>query len=151
MAKEGLFNILNNKIDFEETSVLDMFGGTGGISFEFASRGCKNIVTLEKSAINHGFIKKALNELGIGEEINLIKGDTFKFIASTGARWDLIFADPPYDLKELPLIPDMIFEKGLLNEDGLFILEHPKEFHFESHPHFSEHRNYGHVNFTFFK
>lgn len=151
MAKEGLFNILNNQIDFEETSVLDMFGGTGGISFEFASRGCPNIVTLEKSAINHAFIKKAIAELGIGEQINLIKGDTFKFAGNTGAKFDLIFADPPYDLKELPQIPDFIFEKQLLKEDGLFILEHPKEHHFEGHPHFSEHRNYGHVNFTFFR
>ena len=151
MAKESLFNILNNMIDFEETTVLDMFGGTGGISFEFASRGSNNIVTIEKSGINHGFIKKAIAELGVGDKINLIKGDTFKFVNSTGAKFDLIFADPPYDLKELPTIPDLIFEKELLNEECIFILEHPKEFRFESHPHFMEHRNYGHVNFTFFK
>lgn len=151
MAKEGLFNILNNMIDFEETSVLDMFGGTGGISLEFASRGSKNIVTIEKCGINYNFIKKTIAELGVGNSINLIKGDTFKFANSTGAKWDLIFADPPYDLKELPTLPELVFEKQLLKEGGIFILEHPKEYHFESHPHFSEHRNYGHVNFTFFK
>lgn len=151
MAKESLFNILNNMIDFEETTVLDMFGGTGGISLEFASRGSSNIVTIEKNAINHAFIKKTIKELGVEDKINLIKGDTFKFASSTGGKWDLIFADPPYDLKELPEIPELIFSKGLLAEGGIFILEHPKEYHFEDNAHFMEHRNYGHVNFTFFK
>ena len=151
MAKESLFNILNNMIDFEETSVLDMFGGTGGISFEFASRGCQDIVTIEKCNINYNFIRKTINELGVAKQINLIKGDAFKFVGSTGEKWDLIFADPPYMLKELPTLPDLIFEKGLLKEGGIFILEHPKEYNFAGHKHFSDHRNYGHVNFSFFK
>ncbi|MCQ2233216.1 MAG: 16S rRNA (guanine(966)-N(2))-methyltransferase RsmD [Paludibacteraceae bacterium] len=150
MAKESLFNILNNMIDFEEVSVLDMFAGTGSISLEFVSRGCHKVVAIEKSSINHSFIRKAIQELKV-DCINLIKGDTFKFVETTGEKWDLIFADPPYDLKELPTIPDIVFERNLLKEDGIFILEHPKNYSFETHPRFSEHRNYGHVNFTFFK
>ena len=151
MAKESLFNILNNMIDFEETSVLDMFGGTGGISFEFASRGSQDIVSIEKCNINYNFIRKTVSELGVGKQINLIKGDAFKFVSSTGEKWDLIFADPPYALKELPTLPDLIFEKGVLKEGGIFILEHPKEFNFANHKNFFDHRNYGHVNFTFFR
>ncbi|MBP5455055.1 MAG: RsmD family RNA methyltransferase [Paludibacteraceae bacterium] len=150
IAKEGLFNILNNMVDFEELKVLDMFGGTGNISLEFASRGCRDITLLELNSINYSFIKKVIAELG-ADSINALKTDTFKFIERTGAKYDLIFADPPYDHKELPNIPDKIFSYGLLAEDGMLILEHPKDFSFSSHPHFYDHRNYGHVNFSFFK
>lgn len=150
MAKESLFNILNNMIDFEEVSVLDMFGGTGGISLEFASRGSREIVTIEKNSINYSFIRKTINDLGVSDRINLIKADAFKFVNNTGGKWDVIFADPPYALEELPQLPDLVFEKGLLKSGGLFILEHPKNFSFANHKHFSDHRNYGHVNFSFF-
>lgn len=150
MAKESLFDILNNRLDFESINVLDMFGGTGSISLEFASRGCKSIVTIEKNSINHGFILRTLRNFDI-ESVNLIKGDSFKFITSTGAKFDLIFADPPYDDPKLPQIPDLIFEHGLLKPDGILILEHSKRNKFNEHPHFDEHRNYGQVNFSFFK
>ena len=151
IAKEGLFNILNNMIDFEEINVLDMFAGTGSIGFEFASRGCRNITSLEINSINYAFIQKIIKELGIADVIHSFRYDSFKFIENTKTKFDLIFADPPYDHKKLENIPDLIFEKELLNPDGLLILEHPKDKDFKNHPCFFENRKYGHVNFSFFK
>ncbi len=150
VAKEALFDILNNRIDYEETRVLDMFGGTGSISLEFASRGCPSVTLLEMNATNYAFIKKTITELK-AEEINAIKGDTFKYVEKCSAKFDMIFADPPYDHPRLKDVPDLIFQNDLLNPGGLLILEHPKDFSFESHPQFLEHRKYGHVNFTFFQ
>ncbi len=151
IAKESLFNILNNTIDFEDINVLDMFAGTGSIGFEFASRGCRNIISLEINSVNYSFIQKVIKELGIEDVIHPLKYDSFKFIENTKTKFDLIFADPPYDHKELENIPNLIFVKELLNPDGLLILEHPKDKNFENHPDFLENRNYGHVNFSFFK
>lgn len=150
MAKEGLFDILSNRIDFEEISVLDMFGGTGSISLEFASRGCQQVTLLELNSVNYAFIRKVMDELKI-KTVHTYKTDSFRYINSCKSKFDLIFADPPFGHKELPNIPDMIFEKNLLSDGGLLILEHPKEYEFSSHPHFVEHRHYGHVNFTFFQ
>lgn len=150
VAKEALFDILNNRIDYEETRVLDMFGGTGSISLEFASRGCPSVTLLEMNSTNYAFIKKTVAELK-AEEINAIKGDTFKYVEKCSAKFDMIFADPPYDHPRLKDVPDLIFQNELLNPGGLLILEHPKDFSFESHPQFLEHRKYGHVNFTFFQ
>lgn len=150
VAKEALFDILNNRIDYEETRVLDMFGGTGSISLEFASRGCPSVTLLEMNSTNYAFIKKTVAELK-AEEINAIKGDTFKYVEKCSAKFDMIFADPPYDHPRLKDVPDLVFQNELLNPGGLLILEHPKDFSFESHPQFLEHRKYGHVNFTFFQ
>lgn len=150
VAKEALFDILNNRIDYEETRVLDMFGGTGSISLEFASRGCPSVTLLEMNSTNYAFIKKTVTELK-AEEINAIKGDTFKYVEKCSAKFDMIFADPLYDHPRLKDVPDLIFQNELLNPGGLLILEHPKDFSFESHPQFLEHRKYGHVNFTFFQ
>ena len=150
VAKEGLFDILSHRIDFEEISVLDLFGGTGSISLEFASRGCNKITLLELNSINYAYIKKIIAELDV-KSINAFKTDSFRFLKTCKQSFDLIFADPPYDHKELKNIPDMIFERELLSAEGILILEHPKEFDFSQHPHFYEHRKYGHVNFSFFK
>ena len=150
IAKEGLFNILNNMVDFEEVCVLDMFAGTGSISFEFVSRGCGSVVAVEQNRVNFSFMQKVMSELGI-DEITAIKGDTFKFVGSTGSKFDKVFADPPYDLPELDTIPDLIFGKELLKEDGFLVLEHPRTKDFSGHPRFFDHRCYGHVNFSFFK
>ena len=150
VAKEGLFDILSHRLDFEEISVYDMFGGTASISLEFASRGCPKVTLTEMNHINYGFIQKVIRELNV-KTIQAYKADAFKYVSTCKGKFDLVFADPPYDLKELPNIPDLIFEKGILSEQGLLILEHPKEFDFSQHPHFSVHRKYGHVNFTFFK
>lgn len=148
-AKEGLFNLLNNRIDFEDIDVLDLFAGTGGIGIEFISRGCNSAISIEQNERHCAFIRKVCDELKI-KNLSLMKADVFRFINSCHSKFDLIFADPPYELKELKEIPDLIFKNQLLKEDGLFILEHSSKDSFVSHPNFDDHRNYGNVNFSFF-
>lgn len=148
-AKEGLFNLLNNKIDFEDIDVLDLFAGTGGIGIEFISRACNSVIAIENYEVQCSFIKKVCAELKISN-LQLLKMDVFKFIGSTHQQFDFIFADPPYDLKILADIPDLIFDKKLLKPDGMFVLEHSSKNNFSSHPRFSDHRAYGNVNFSFF-
>lgn len=149
-ARENLFNVLNNQIDFEEIKALDLFAGTGAISFELLSRGAAQVVSVEKHSTQYDFIKKVSRELK-DDNILPIKGDVFRFIASSREKFDFIFADPPYDLPELEQIPDLIFKAGLLKEDGLFILEHSKKNDFSDMPQFEELRTYGSVNFSFFR
>jgi 16S rRNA (guanine966-N2)-methyltransferase len=149
-AKEGLFNLLNNRIDFEGIDVLDLFAGTGSISIEFVSRDCKSVISIEQNERHSAFIRKVCNELKI-TNLSLIKTDVFKFIDTCHAQFDMIFADPPYELVQLAQIPDLIFAKKLLKEDGLFVLEHSSKNNFDQHPHFVDHRNYGNVNFSFFQ
>lgn len=150
-AKENLFNVLSNYIDFEEgVTALDLFAGTGSISIELVSRGCDRVISVEKDPQHYVFISKVMNEVKTDKCFPL-RGDVFKYIERCGEKFDFIFADPPYALKELASIPDKIFENELLKEDGIFVLEHGKDLSFEKHPHFLEHRHYGSVNFTFFK
>jgi len=149
-AKEGLFNLLNNRIDFEGIDVLDLFAGTGSISIEFVSRDCKSVISIEQNDRHSTFIRKVCTDLKI-TNLSLIKTDVFKFIASCHTQFDMIFADPPYELEQLPQIPDLIFAKKLLKEGGLFVLEHSSKNKFDQHPHFVDHRNYGNVNFSFFE
>ena len=148
-AKENLFNILSNQLDWEEVNALDLFSGTGSISFELLSRGCKEVVCVEKDAAHYAFIKKVRTEL---QEKNMvpIKGDVFKFIETCQQTFDFIFADPPYALSELSKIPEMILSKSLLNENGIFVMEHPKEYDFSALPLFTQKRVYGSVNFSIF-
>ena len=149
-AKENLFNVLSNRIDFEDgITALDLFAGTGSISIELVSRGCDKVISVEKDPQHYSFICKVMQEVKTDKCLP-IRGDGFKFIDSTREKFDFIFADPPYALPNLKDIPDLIFEKGLLKEDGLFILEHGKDHNFEEHPHFVEQRQYGSVNFSFF-
>ena len=149
-AKEGLFNLLNNRIDFEGIDMLDLFAGTGSIGFEFISRDCKSVISIEQNERHSAFIRKVCTELKI-TNLSLIKTDVFKFIETCHSQFDMIFADPPYELEQLAQIPDLIFAKKLLKEDGLFVLEHSSKNNFDQHPHFVEHRNYGNVNFSFFE
>lgn len=149
-AKEGLFNLLNNRIDFEGIDVLDLFAGTGSISIEFVSRDCKSVISIEQNDRHSTFIRKVCTDLKI-TNLSLIKTDVFKFITSCHTQFDMIFADPPYELEQLPQIPDLIFAKKLLKEGGLFVLEHSSKNKFDQHPHFVDHRNYGNVNFSFFE
>ena len=149
-AKEGLFNVLNNLIDFEDIDVLDLFAGTGSISMEFISRGVNNVVSVEKNDLHCTFIRKTCTLLGV-DNLLLTRGDVFRFLSSSHMKFDVIFADPPYDLQQLPLLPDLIFKHDLLKPEGLFILEHSAKNNFENHPNFLEHRHYGNVNFSFFK
>lgn len=150
MARESLFNILNNRIDWESTSALDLFSGTGCIAIEFVSRGCPHVISVETDSRNHAFIQKIKEQLD-AKELLAIKSNAFSYIKSCKQTFDLIFADPPYDLKNLESIPSKIFEHELLNEDGIFILEHSKKNTFTEHPFFKEERKYGSVHFSFFE
>ena len=149
-AKENIFNVINGYIDWEETTALDLFSGTGSISLELLSRGCKQVVSVEKDRDHARFISQCMEKIGAEEHI-LIKGDVFRFLKSCHQKFDLIFADPPYALPELPTIPDLIFQHDLLKEDGLLVFEHGKHNDLSSNPHFIEHRSYGSVNFSLFK
>ena len=150
MAKESLFNILQNRVEFSDINVLDLFSGTGSISFEFASRGCTNITSVESNYQHYLIIKETIKKFG-EKNIKLLKGDAFSFIKKTSDHFDLIFADPPYDLSDFDKIPGLILEYKLLNEKGLLIIEHPKKYNFSDIPEFTEERKYGKVHFSFFK
>lgn len=149
-AKENIFNVINGYIDWEDTTALDLFSGTGSISLELLSRGCKQVVSVEKDRDHARFISQCMEKIGAEEHI-LIKGDVFRFLKSCHQKFDLIFADPPYALPELSTIPDLIFQHDLLKEDGLLVFEHGKHNDFSSNPYFIEHRSYGSVNFSLFK
>ena len=149
-AKENIFNVLTQYVDLEEATALDLFSGTGSISLELLSRGCSKVVSVEMDRDHHRFICECLKKLG-DDHCTPLRADAFRFIKSCKIQFDLIFADPPYALKELPTIPDLIFEKGLLTEGGIFVFEHGKDHDFTKHPHFIEHRSYGSVNFSLFK
>lgn len=148
-AKEALFNIFDNLLDYEDVVVLDLFAGTGSISYEFASRGAKSVTAVEMNQNCINFIKKSIDQLQI-LNLNIIKNDVFSFIKKSSRKFDVIFADPPYQLPTLGELPNQIFEYDLLNKNGMFVLEHSAAYNFKHHPNFSEHRNYGSVNFTFF-
>jgi 16S rRNA (guanine(966)-N(2))-methyltransferase RsmD len=150
-AKEGLFNILNNRIDFEETVMLDLFGGTGSHGYEFISRGCQDVTYVDKFGACVLFVKKTSQILNIEQLIKIYKMDVFKFIQTNQRKYDYIFAGPPYPLPTLETIPDEIFKYELLNPDGLFVLEHNPNHDFSAHPCFSELRNYGKTLFSFFE
>ena len=149
-AKENIFNVLTQYVNLEEAAALDLFSGTGSISLELLSRGCSTVVIVEMDRDHHRFICECLKKLG-DDHCTPLRADAFRFIKSCKKQFDLIFADPPYALKELPTIPDLIFEKGLLAEGGIFVFEHGKDHDFTQHPHFIEHRSYGSVNFSLFR
>lgn len=150
-AKENLFNVLCNYIDFEGIRVLDLFSGTGSISYEFASRGAQEIVAVEANYKHYAFIQKTAKELGF-KNMNIYKTDVFLACKKLkGRKFDVIFADPPYNLDKIPNIPTAIFDNDLLAENGIVILEHPESIRFTDHPRFSEHRQYGSVNFSLFR
>ena len=148
-AKENLFNVLsNNYFDFEDgVTALDLFAGTGSISIELVSRGCDRVISVEKDPQHLSFISQVMREVKT-DKCFPIRADVFRFIDKCSEQFDFIFADPPYALKELESIPTRIFESGILKEDGLLVLEHGKENHFEDDPHFIERRAYGSVNFS---
>ena len=138
-------------MDFEDNiHALDLFAGTGSISIELVSRGCEQVVSIEKDRDHYAFICKIMNEVKTDKCIP-IRGDVFKYIEGGRGQFDFIFADPPYELKGLETIPDLIFEHKLLKEGGFFVLEHGKKNNFEENPHFIERRVYGSVNFSFFR
>lgn len=150
-AKENLFNVLNSYIDWDEQpSALDLFAGTGSITLELLSRGCSQVISVEKDPMHYKFIKGIIDYL---QDLNAVpvRGDVFKYLSQCRGRFDIIFADPPYVLKEIPELPDMVLERGLLNPEGVFVLEHGRDNDFSLHPRFVEHRTYGSVNFSLFQ
>lgn len=151
MAKEALFNILNNLFYFNEISVLDLFAGTGNISFEFASRGTKNITSVDSFFGCVKFINKTASDLN--ENIHAIKSDVFKFLSNSKVSYDIIFADPPYnfELTSFEKIVDLVFENEIINKEGLLIIEHSKHTDLSNHSKFSYSKKYGGNMFSFFE
>ena len=148
VAKEGLFNILENNLDISSLNTLDLFGGTGSITYELASRGAKKLTIVEKDPKMYAFIKQKVEFLGV-ENCSVYKTDVFAFINSPPDTYDLIFAGPPYALAEITMLPGLIASNHLLNENGWFILEHTPANNFEMEPMFKMKRNYGTTVFSF--
>jgi 16S rRNA (guanine966-N2)-methyltransferase len=149
-AREGLFNILNNRVEFEKISVLDLFSGTGSISYEFASRGATSVHLVEKDLKHISGIRRIIKDLDL-RNVKPIHLDVMTFLKTCSVKYDIVFADPPYELSWLKELPDLVTGAGIIKDDGFFVLEHPKGINFNSHKLFFEHRNYGGVNFSFFK
>lgn len=149
-AKEGLFNVLNNIIDWEETVALDLFSGTGSVALEMVSRGSPKVICVEIENLHWRFICKSKEELN-ATELFPLKADAFKYISSCREQFDLIFADPPYDMKNIDTLPTLIFENKLLKLGGIFILEHSRKLNFSHAPYFLNERVYGNVHYSFFK
>jgi 16S rRNA (guanine966-N2)-methyltransferase len=149
-ARESLFNILNNLIDIRDQVVLDLFGGTGAISYEFASRGCCSVTSIEKNYTHFKFIQKTASDFNLTPRLKVIKADVFKFISRKQGKFSLIFADPPFNLPQIPELPSLILNSGMLAPQGLFILEHGPNYNFNNEPFFWQMRRYGKVNFSFF-
>ncbi|MEO7266208.1 MAG: RsmD family RNA methyltransferase [Ferruginibacter sp.] len=149
IAKEGLFNVLQNNLDFEELKTLDLFGGTGSISFELASRGATDLTIIEKDMAMHTFIKKTAAALHF-DNFRIIKSDVFKFIESTKEQFDFIFAGPPYALGTIDDLPRMVFKFNLLKPGGVFVLEHTPRNDYKTFDFYRSERNYGTTIFSFF-
>ena len=149
-ARENIFNVLENMVDFDGLKALDLFAGTGAITFEFLSRGCAEATSVEKAATQYKFIKQVAQQLNC-KNLNLIKGDAFKFIESCATKFDIIFADPPYDLPNFGEVPSRILGSRMLSPDTIVIVEHSKAYDFSSLPGFFDHRTYGSVNFSLFR
>ncbi len=150
VAKEGLFNSLGNMIDFEGIKTLDLFGGTGSISYELASRGAEDLTLIERDPTTIDFIKKTVKELNIADKLTIIRGDVFKFMKQCTDQYNFIFAGPPYALLNIDDIPLLVFERNMLLPDGIFVLEHTPRNDYQKHPNFQRMKNYGTTVFTFF-
>jgi 16S rRNA (guanine(966)-N(2))-methyltransferase RsmD len=149
IAKEGLFNILQNLLDFEAIKTLDLFGGTGAISYELASRGVEELTIVEKDEQMFSFIKKNVETLGI-KNCKAHKMDVFKYMLMCKEQYDFIFAGPPYALGNIDDLPKYVFEQHLLKAEGIFVLEHTPRNDYQEHPNFYRMKNYGTTVFTFF-
>lgn len=148
-ARENIFNVIDNLIDLEGTTCLDLFAGTGAISFELLSRGAASVTAVEKSATQARFIAKVAKELG-DNNLRLLRTDALRYIDDATTSYDFIFADPPYDLDGFGEIPGKVLASKLLHPGSIFIIEHSKAYDFSSLPHFEQHRCYGSVNFSIF-
>ena len=149
-AKENLFNVLGNMVDFEEIDVLDLFAGTGSISYEFASRGAKSVTSVEVNAVHYNFIRTTAKSFGLNN-LHPVKANVFLYVKSCPKQFDVIFSDAPYDLEGSEQVVSDVFEKDLLKNDGILIFEHSKSLDFSTHPNFLRQRSYGSVQFSIFK
>jgi 16S rRNA (guanine(966)-N(2))-methyltransferase RsmD len=148
LAREALFNILGNAMDLDGVHALDLFGGTGGVSYELVSRGAEKVTVVEQDNTSVAFIKKTAAAFGIADELKIVRGDVFRFLNADEARYDLVFADPPYALPRMGELVNLMLQK--MEADGLAILEHDTRHNFESHPNFLRAKSYGDTIFTFF-
>lgn len=146
-ARENIFNVIENLIDIDGIEALDLFAGTGAISLELLSRGAARVTAVEKAMTQYAFIRRTAEQLG-EQNLNLIKGDAFKFLAAPHEKFDFIFADPPYDLPRFGEIPQLVLQADILKPDGFFIIEHSRAYDFSTLPGFVDHRIYGSVNFS---
>lgn len=151
-ARENIFNVLENLVDFEEEApeALDLFAGTGAISLEFLSRGCRSVTSVEKAATQANFIRKVAAQLN-DPNLHLVRGDALRYIDASPRSFDIVFADPPYDLPGFAEIPGKVLASGLLRPGSIFIIEHSGRHDFSHLPNFLEHRAYGSVNFSIFR
>ena len=150
VARENIFNVLENIVDFEGKDALDLFAGTGAVSFEFLSRECRSVTAVERAPTQQRFIQKVADELGT-DNFTLVRGDALRFIANCPRRFDIVFADPPYDMKGFGEIPSKILSSRLVGPGSIVIVEHSRSYDFSALPGFSEHRVYGSVNFSIFR
>ena len=148
-ARESLFNILIHRYDLGEMDILDLFSGTGIITYEFASRSARSVVALEMDHTHFKFIRKTCDEMEL-DQVSVIRADVFRYLRRPVHSFDIIFADPPYDHPRLTELPDLVLSTSILNQEGIFILEHPAAHSFSAHPQFYQQRKYGGVNFTLF-
>ena len=147
-AKESLFNIINNNFDYENIDVLDLFSGTGCISYEFASRGARSVIAVERSFKCIDFINKTVYEIRFSN-IKVIRANVFSFLNTITKKFDLIFADPPYSMPKIEKITELVYKNNLLKKNGCLIIEHSDKSSFSDHEYFLKQRNYGSVNFSF--
>lgn len=149
-ARENIFNVIENIFDIEGSRCLDLFAGTGAVSFELLSRGAASVTSVEKSPIQARFIEKVKSELG-DRNLRVLRTDALRFIRDSSSAFDFVFADPPYDLEGFGDIPQMVLDSSLLHPGSIFIIEHSKKYDFSQLPHFADHRAYGSVNFSIFE
>ena len=149
-AKENLFNVLGNMIDFEEVEVLDLFSGTGSISYEFASRGAVAVTSVEINAVHHNFIRQTVQQFGFSN-LHPVKANVFLYLKSCVKKYDVIFSDAPYDLEGSEKVIEAVWENDLLKEGGILIFEHSKSVDVSHYPHYKQTRSYGSVQFSIFE
>lgn len=148
-AKQGLLNMLAHRVEWELCNALELFGGTGNLTYEMASRGCRSITTVGINRINCNLIRQNVKQLGLNN-VRVIRADALSFLKNSRESWSLIFADPPYDYRYHETLVGLVFEKKLLKEDGFLVVEHSRRTTFTALPSFIEQRKYGEVNFSFF-
>ncbi|MGZ4034945.1 MAG: 16S rRNA (guanine(966)-N(2))-methyltransferase RsmD [Bacteroidia bacterium] len=149
-AKESIFNILNNYFEFDGLKILDLFCGTGNMTYEFASRGCGEITSVDNNYSCCEFVKKTSSAFQMNQ-VKTIKSDAFAFLKRTATTYHIIFCDPPYDMENFELLPELVFSKDLLKPQGWLIVEHGQQTNLSALAHFKEHRKYGNVNFSIFE